>query len=61
MGIKFKTFDKYYDEGNDFEEVYKKIAKFIVDKKDVVYAVPGHPLVAEKSVQYILEYSKMKV
>ncbi|MCX7696004.1 MAG: nucleoside triphosphate pyrophosphohydrolase [Caloramator sp.] len=60
MGIKFDTFDKYYDESEDFEEVYKKIARDIVDIEDVVYAVPGHPLVAERSVQLIIEYAKEK-
>lgn len=60
LGIKFETFDKYYDEGSDFEEVYKKIAKFLVEQDDVVYAVPGHPLVAERSVQLLIEYAKEK-
>ncbi|WP_027309062.1 nucleoside triphosphate pyrophosphohydrolase [Caloramator sp. ALD01] len=60
MGIKFDTFDKYYDESEDFEEVYKKIARDIVDIEDVVYAVPGHPLVAERSVQLIIEYAQEK-
>lgn len=60
MGIKFETFDKYYDESEDFEEVYKRIAEDIVSMEDVVYAVPGHPLVAERSVQLILKYAEEK-
>lgn len=60
LGIKFSTFDSFYDEGESFDEVYKKIAEFIVDKEDAVYAVPGHPLVAEKSVALILEMARSK-
>ena len=50
----FKTCDDYYETSNSFDEVYEKIAKDMVEeyKKsgELVYAVPGHPLVAEKSV-----------
>lgn len=50
----FKTCDNYYEEGNSFDEVYSNIATdMIVEYKkmgELVYAVPGHPLVAEKSV-----------
>ncbi|WP_103896025.1 nucleoside triphosphate pyrophosphohydrolase [Caloramator fervidus] len=58
LGIKFETFDIFYDEGRDFDEVYEKIARRIIEERDCVYAVPGHPLVAEKSVELILKYSK---
>lgn len=50
----FKTYDHFYEEGSSFEEVYENIAKDIVcqykEKGELIYAVPGHPLVAEKSV-----------
>ncbi|EYE87901.1 nucleotide pyrophosphohydrolase [Fervidicella metallireducens AeB] len=55
LGINFTTFDDLYEEGESFDEVYETIADKIVNLKDVVYAVPGHPLVAEKSVQLIIE------
>ncbi|TDT63466.1 nucleoside triphosphate pyrophosphohydrolase [Fonticella tunisiensis] len=58
LGIDFKTFDEYYDRGENFDEIYEKMARKIVSLKNVVYAVPGNPLVAEKSVQLILEYAK---
>lgn len=58
LGIKFKTFDELYENENSFDEVYDKIARTIVGLKDVVYAVPGHPLVAEKSVRLIIEYAE---
>lgn len=55
LGINYKTFDCFYEKGEEFEEVYNKIASEVMKYDDVVYAVPGNPLVAEKSVQIILE------
>ncbi|GAB6168585.1 nucleoside triphosphate pyrophosphohydrolase [Clostridium carnis] len=50
----FKTYDHFYEEGTSFDEVYENIAKDIIEKYkisgELIYAVPGHPLVAEKSV-----------
>lgn len=60
-GIAFESLDRFYETLDSFEEVYSSIAEFIVTeavKGDVVYAVPGHPLVAEKSVQLIMEAAK---
>lgn len=60
LGINFHTFDYFYEKGEKFEEVYDKIAAEVMKYDDVVYAVPGHPLVAEKSVQLIIEQAKKK-
>lgn len=50
----FKTCDNYYEENSSFDEVYSNIAKDLIEeykkKGELVYAVPGHPLVAERSV-----------
>ena len=55
----FKTCDNYYEEGNSFDEVYQNIANDIIEEyrktKELVYAVPGHPLVAERSVLNIID------
>lgn len=54
--IQYTSLDYFYDNGKDFEEVYYKISEFIVKSSkegDVVYAVPGHPRVAEKTVRII--------
>lgn len=55
----FKTYDHYYESSTSFDEVYKNIANDIIDKyketKEFIYAVPGHPLVAEKSVFNLIE------
>ena len=40
-------------EGASFEDVYGNIVNFVLEKaqtQDVVYAVPGSPLVAERTV-----------
>lgn len=60
LGINFETFDELYDSKEKFDDVYESIAKKIVEMGDVVYAVPGHPLVAEKSVQLIMKFAKEK-
>lgn len=62
-GLKFKSFDYVYDNCgyNKFEEVYQHIAEAVLQearKGDVLYAVPGHPLVAERAVQLIIEGCK---
>jgi len=52
------SFDDIYERTATFEEVYAEIASRIVElgnrAEGVVYAVPGHPLVGEASVQRIL-------
>ena len=45
----------------NFEDVYYKISKHIVElakEGDLVYAVPGHPRVAEKTVGIIESMAK---
>ncbi|MDD3223322.1 MAG: nucleoside triphosphate pyrophosphohydrolase [Clostridium sp.] len=62
--IDFETYDDIYNKADNFDDVYKTIAQDLIDKhekfKNIVYAVPGHPLVAEKSVSILLELCKDK-
>jgi len=57
--IKFETYDNIYDKSESFDQVYDSIARDLLEKQrnfnDIVYAVPGHPLVAEKSVTILLK------
>ncbi len=56
-GINFATYDYIYEEEPDFQKVYNKIAAEVLtesQKGQVLYAVPGHPLVAEESVRLII-------
>ncbi len=57
-GIAFTTFDSFYEQACSFQEVYARIAEAVLQEarnRPVLYAVPGHPLVAEDSVRLILE------
>ncbi|WP_294401293.1 nucleoside triphosphate pyrophosphohydrolase [uncultured Clostridium sp.] len=60
--ISFKTYDNIYETMESFDEVYMNIAKDLIEKHnelgDLVYAVPGHPLVAEKSVFNLIDECK---
>ncbi|SHH51839.1 bifunctional methyltransferase/pyrophosphohydrolase YabN [Tepidibacter thalassicus] len=59
-GIEFKALDYFYEQEDDFEKVYKNISEFIINEaktKDITYAVPGHPRVAESTVQIIEKYA----
>lgn len=65
-GTDFTSFDSYYQEEEQFESVYERIAASLVEtakkqKEAVVYAVPGHPMLAEKSVQLLLEQKEVEV
>lgn len=54
--IKYTSLDYFYEKEENFEDVYTKISEFIIETSkegDLVYAVPGHPRVAEKSVGII--------
>ena len=51
-------FDYLYDEMESFDEVYNKIVEILIEKskdQDINYFVPGTPLVAEKTVKFLIE------
>jgi tetrapyrrole methylase family protein/MazG family protein len=58
------SFDCLYDSEEEFSSVYEKIAARILElahrPEGVVYAVPGHPLVGEETVQRIVAVAKEK-
>jgi tetrapyrrole methylase family protein/MazG family protein len=57
-GVSFTSFDPIYERHEQFEQVYEAISQELVKSaanQDVVYAVPGHPMVAEKTVQLLRE------
>ncbi|WP_313469634.1 MazG nucleotide pyrophosphohydrolase domain-containing protein [Carnobacterium sp.] len=57
-GLEFDSFDAVYEANEQFEGVYDKIVAQLIaaaEKQDIIYAVPGHPMVAEKTVQLLLE------
>ena len=61
-GIKFESYDHAYEKYDSFDDVYKYIAEDLItkikDDEDLIYALPGHPLLAEKSVINLIELCK---
>ncbi|MDX5475396.1 MAG: nucleoside triphosphate pyrophosphohydrolase [Bacillaceae bacterium] len=60
-GIQYESFDSIYEAHDSFDEVYENIVQKLVSLSEsgpIVYGVPGHPLVAEKTVQLLLERQK---
>jgi len=58
-GMTYSSFDSVYEKHDQFEAVYEEIVQTLLQKAEhetVVYAVPGHPLVAERTVQLLLQY-----
>lgn len=56
-GVKFESFDKVYEKHDAFQPVYAEIADALIEAsavEDIMYAVPGHPLVAEQTVQLLI-------
>jgi tetrapyrrole methylase family protein/MazG family protein len=55
MGVQFETCDDLYEQGDSFEWVYQRVADRVLSHADLVFAVPGHPLMGERSVKLLLE------
>ena len=53
------TFDDLYDTADTFDDVYVEIADRLIeaarDRGEILYAVPGSPLVLERTVRYLRE------
>jgi tetrapyrrole methylase family protein / MazG family protein len=64
QGKQFITFDHIYEKHDQFEPVYEEIAETLFRAAEteghVLYAVPGHPLVAEQAVQILLHQAEAK-
>jgi len=56
-GVAFSSYDALYERGADFDAVYAEISSDVLQRalrgEDVVFAVPGSPMVAEKTVGLI--------
>ncbi len=60
--VKIHSFDDLYQNGNTFDEVYAAITKKILEsgrrEQGVIYAVPGHPFVAESTCPAIARLAR---
>ena len=58
-GIVFSSYDERYEKAESFEVLYASIADDLVDRakagEEIVYATPGSPLVAERTVVLLRE------
>lgn len=58
MKLEAESFDELYERADSFDEVYEEIVERLLaegKKGEVVYAVPGSPFIAERSVEMLLE------
>jgi len=62
LGIQAESFDHIYEAHDSFPQVYESIASALInlakaaeDDRGIVYAVPGHPMVAEATVRLLRE------
>src|SRR5690625_5560780 len=63
-GVQFESYEKVYQNKRQFTEVYEEIVDDLLKKaqsQSIVYAVPGHPMLAEKTVQLLLNQEEIEV
>ncbi|SDQ04241.1 nucleoside triphosphate pyrophosphohydrolase [Virgibacillus salinus] len=63
-GVIFTSFDEIYQTTEQFDEVYRRIVDSLIEESHqspVIYAVPGHPMLAEKTVQLLLDQDEVLV
>ncbi|MGE7667516.1 nucleoside triphosphate pyrophosphohydrolase [Ureibacillus composti] len=56
-GIRFESFDEVYEKYDTFQPVYEEITNRLIELakvENIMYAVPGHPLVAEQTIQLLI-------
>lgn len=63
-GLEVHSFDDLYESSASFEETYSRIVEQVLAlarrPQGVIYAVPGHPLVAESTVPQILRRARLE-
>jgi tetrapyrrole methylase family protein/MazG family protein len=58
--ITFHAFDQIYEQRDSFHAVYEEITEALIaaaqtGAEEIVYAVPGHPMVAERTSQLLMQ------
>jgi len=58
-GIDYKSYDSFYDKYDDFDDLHKAIVEDLIasinESEEVIYAVPGNPLMYDDTVKYLFE------
>jgi tetrapyrrole methylase family protein/MazG family protein len=60
-GLEYETLDSIYEFASSFDSLYTELAArvlAIAKDKDVVYAVPGHPLIGEESIRRLMSMAR---
>ncbi|WP_067841264.1 nucleoside triphosphate pyrophosphohydrolase [Amphibacillus sediminis] len=64
-GLEFTAFDSIYQAYDSFESVYQEIVTRLISAADqygtIIYAVPGHPMLAERTVQLLLNQDQIDI
>src|SRR5437763_4545174 len=59
--LRVESFDSYYEASDDWNTLYQRIAQQVCDlatRQPIIYAVPGHPLIGEATVQLLLQLAR---
>lgn len=59
--LRVESFDRLYDASDNWETLYQQIAEelcALAAQRPIIYAVPGHPLIGETSVQRVLSLAR---
>ena len=63
-GLVIHSFDEFYEQEKDFSQVYQRIVETVLEigkrPEGVVYAVPGHPYVAEATAPEIVRRAEIE-
>ena len=60
-GLAFVALDPLYERASDFDRLYAELAETVLAaarRGDVTYAVPGHPLLGERSVELLVRAAR---
>ncbi len=61
--LQISSFDDFYDESDNWEKLYQRITDSVCElaaRQPVIYAVPGHPLIGELTVQLLLTQARQR-
>lgn len=59
--LQITSFDDFYDESDNWEKLYQRITDSVCEqaaRQPMIYAVPGHPLIGESTVQLLLAQAR---
>src|SRR5690625_6566163 len=63
-GVQCHSFDAYYEREDQCESVSESIVKTLLEEartESLIYAVPGHPMLAERTVELLLHQQDVHI